>query len=334
LSDDPRAVVEQSTRLMVAGMEWIDRSDWRKAADCFLEAGRLRELLPWREDVECAWMFAAAWLNFGDMLLRIGDPELLPDAVVSFDKVIAAMAHVPLEGKPEHAERLALTRLNRAGAWTDQGEWAAAMEDFEEAERVLGIWGEEATPVSRFLSAMLQVNRGRLKIQMQEAIPALDDIAAALEKLKPLTLTGEIAQAHIQAWSLRCRALALLLDEPGGAEKVGDWIAEATDSAEEALKWIRASGFRDTWVTDLVRYGAKIYQACQPHFLGEFLIEWLGPRGPLKDDAALKREMFNLMLVAQIEVERLVLKHAHENEFVESQTRVLRSLQRAMAVIS
>lgn len=326
--------VAESTRLMALGMECIQRSDWRQAAKLFEEAGFLRDGLPWRDDVESAWMVAAAWLNHGDMLMRIGDPALRRTAIASFDKVISAMAFVPLNAKPEFAERLVLTRLNRAGAWAEEGEWNEASREFTEAEMALAIWGEEATPASRFLSAMLRVNRGRFRLQRHAALPALEDLSAGLEKLKPLGLSHETAEARIQAWSLRCRALALLLDEAGGVEKVDDWIAEATDSAEEALKLVRVSGFRDKWITDLVRYGAKIYQACQPHFLGEFLTEWLGPRGPLKDDEALKHEMRDLLVFAQAELENLVLRRAHETDFVRSQTRVLRSLQEAMIAIS
>ena len=334
MTETDRTVAEESTRLMAAGMDLINRSEWSTAAGVFREAGRLRDSLPWQGNEEFAWMVAAAWLNHGDMLIRTGNPTVRKEAIASFDKVIAAMAYVRLDAQPGFAERLILTWLNRAGAWTDEGDVEAALADFREAEKVLRIWGEEATPVSRFMAGMLRINRARLMIREKRVMESLADITHGIAFLKPLDLTAETARAHIQARSLRCRALALLLDEKGGAEKVGDWIAEATDSAEEALALVRASGFRDEWVSDLVRYGAKIYQVCQPHFLGEFLAEWLGPQGPLSEDAVLKKEMGNVLLVARLEVERKVLAFAHDTEFVAKQTTVLRSLQRGMAALS
>jgi hypothetical protein len=334
LNQDLRKSIEQaSTRWMLGGMAAMDRGEWSEAAGFFEKAGDLRDQLPWAEDAEAAWMVAAAWLNHGDVLMRMGDPTVVERAIHSFDKTIEAMKQVPLAKNPAFVERLILTWLNRAGACAEIGDNAGARDGFSRAEALLVEWGADVTPVRRFLAAMLRVNRSRLLLTEGAALDAWLEVSRGLGFLQLLEVTSETARAGIQARSLRCRALAMLLEEPGGPEKVGDWIAAATDSAEEALALVKTSGFRDEWVSDLVRYGAKIYQACQPHFLGEFLAEWLGSDGPLAGDEVLKKEMRNLLLLAQVEVERKVLRFPHDTAFVESQMKVLRSLQLGRSAI-
>ncbi len=330
---DQVALVEDSTRLMVAGFEAIAREDWREAACYFLQAAQMREHLPWGEDAESAWMLAAAWLNHGDMLLRTTEPSLLREALRSFNRTIVAMSHVSLGQSPAHVERLILTWLYRASACGEAGETEQAFASFSHAEALLAEWGGDVTPVRRFMACMLRVNRARLMISSGRPLDAWQEAKEGIRLLRPLDLTVETSRAGIQARSIQCRALAMLLDEPGGPEKVGDWIAEATDSAEEALALVRASGFRDQWVSDLVRYGARIYQACQPQFLGEFLVEWLAGNGPLSGDEILKEEMKGMLWLAVVEAERKVLSALHETEFVEKQTRIVKALQQGLGAL-
>lgn len=327
-------LVEESTRRMVAGLEAMAREDWHRALGHFESAVILRERLPWRSDPESAWMLAAAWINRGDVLLRLNQPGLIDEAVLSFDRVIEAMAHVPLERNPAFVERLVLAWINRGTACGDRGDLDGALMGFEEAGKIISSRDSQMTAELRFMEAMLRTNRAKVLVAAGRSADAWEDVRAAIRILRNFGTGPQVVTAAIKARCIQCRALALLLDEPGGAERVGDWIAEATDSAEEALALVRFSGHRDEWVADLVRYGAKIYQACQPHFLGEFVSEWLTGNGPLADDLALREEMKNSLLLAQAEVERKVLLLPHDTEFVEAQTKVLKLLQAGMAALS
>lgn len=330
---DHAGLVEGSTRRMVAGFDAMVREDWRGAAAHFLFAAEMRDRLPWRDGGEPAWMVAAAWLNHGDMLMRTGEAGVRKEALVSFDRTIDAMNRLPLEQNPAYVERLLLAWLNRAAACGDEGDTGGAMTAFSEAKSLLEAWGKDVTPARSFMAAMLRVNRARVLMAADRHLEAWQDVREGIRILRLLDLTLETARAGIQARSVQCRALAMLLDEPGGPERVGDWIAEATDSAEEALALVRATGFRDDWIPDLVRYGARIYQACQPQFLGEFVTEWLAGDGPLSADEALKQEMKNLLRVALLDAERKVLQVPHETEFVGKQTRVVKALQAGLKAL-
>lgn len=317
----------ESKSHMVAGIPLLERGHFAGALPHFEEAVRLRCQLPWREDGCSAWLLAAAWINRSDALRGLGDPALLPEAIRSLDGGIEAMGCVPLAENPLHVERLILAWINRGSACGEAGDAEASLAGFAEAEKVLAEWNAEVTPRRIFLAVMLRVNRARIRLGLGLAEAGWEDARQAVEILRKLETTPEVAVAGIKARSIQCRALAMLLDEPGGVDKVGDWIAEATDSAEEALALVKASGFRDAWVSDLVRYGAKIYRACQPQFLAEFLDEWLMDDGPLAGDQALRGEMKNELLLAVAEVERKVLLLPQNTEFVARQLKVLATLQ-------
>lgn len=309
---------------MHAGMAALDHGDWQTALGHFNEAIRLREQLPWRDDVQSAWLLAAAWINRSDALRRLENPALLADALRALDHAIAAMNHVPLADNPAFPERLILAWINRATTCGEMQDFAAALHDFTQAESLLETWGFDATANRRFLTAMLSANRARVLLDHQQPLPAWENACASVAALRGVN----VPSAAIKARSLQCRALALLLDEPGGLDHLGDWIALATDAAEEALMLVKTTGYLDVWVADLVRYGAKIYRTCQPQFLTEFLTDWLID-GPLSNDSTLRREMHHELLLAQMELEQRVLSAPQETDYVQGQTRILKSLQRA-----
>ncbi|WAC20658.1 hypothetical protein OVA24_04595 [Luteolibacter sp. SL250] len=321
--DERNALVEESTRWMGVGFGAMAGGDWQGAAGIFRMAAGSREQLPWRTDGEAAWLLSAAWLNLGDVLLRMGEPAVLDEAMRSFDRTIEVMACIDPAGNPAIVDRMILTWLNRAAAFYEMGDSGASLRDFAKAEDLLDRWGEEATARRVFLAAMLRVNRARTLVLAARALEAWREAGDGISRLRSIPTSGEASIAGILARSVRCRALAMLLDEPGGAEKVGDWIAEATDSAEEALAMVRTTGFRAGWLADLVRYGAIIYRVCQPHFLGEFLAEWLAGDGPLAGNPTLKEEMRVQLWLTLADAERKVLEYPHDTDFVGRQTRVV-----------
>jgi len=312
----------ESTRHMHEGIALMERSAWSAALTHFEQAIRLREQLPWKEDVASAWLLAAAWLNRSDALRHQGEPALLPEALLSLESCMVAMTHVPLAENPAYPERLILAWINRAAIRGEMGNLEGACEDFATAESLLSKWGENVTASRMFQRAMLSTNRARLLLMYGHPRAALVDTQAAISILSEL----DAASAEIKARSIQCRALALLLEEPDGADHFEDWIALATDTTEEALALVKASGYLDFWVSDLVRYGAKIYRTCQPQFLAEFICEWT-VTGPLEKDKALKREMNNELLLAQMELEQRVLAHSSDTQYVQTQIKILKTLQ-------
>lgn len=306
---------------MHAGMAMLDDGDWQRALGHFETAIRLREPLPWREDARSAWLLAAAWINRSDALQHLGNTA---EALRSLDRAVSAMDHVPLASHPAFPERLILAWINRAVTCGEMGGFQDALAGFSQAESLLETWGRDVTKNRVFLTAMLSANRARVLLENRQPLPAWRDARAAADTLRSLKAPA----AAITACSLQCRALALMLDEPAGRDHPEDWIAEATDAAEAALALVKSSGFIDSWVADLVRYGAKIYRTCQPQFLAAFLGDWLID-GPLANHATLRREMRNELLLARAELEQRVFASAHDTGFVERQTLILKSLQTA-----
>ena len=332
--EDRAALVEESTRRMAAGFDAMAGGDWNGAAICFRIAAESRGRLPWRTDGEAAWLLSACWLNLGDVLLRTGNPAVLDEAMDALDRTLEVMECIDLSRNPAFVDRMILTWLNRAAVFHEMRDAEASLRGFAAAEALLAEWGEEVTPARSFLAAMLRVNRARTLVLAANPLEAWQEAGRGISRLREVAATPDALVAGILARSVRCRALAMLLDEPGGAEAVGDWIAEATDSAEEALSMVRATGFRAAWLADLVRYGAIIYRACQPHFLGEFLAEWLAGDGPLAGDRELKEEMRGCLWATLAEAEKKVLAAPHETEFVERQTRVVLAVREALRLLA
>ncbi|MEO8617089.1 MAG: hypothetical protein ABI600_18260 [Luteolibacter sp.] len=315
----------ESKRHMLEGIALMDQGEWRTALAHFEKAIEIREALPWRNDVESSWLLAAAWINRSDVLRVL---ELTEEAIHSLDWAIEAMQHVPLETNPGYANRLILAWINRATACGEADRMADALAGFSKAENLLGTWSGTPTPARKLIASMLHANRARVLLEMGRTVCGWQSARLAVDFLEISNeLTDQTAEAAIKARGILCRALAMLLDQPDGVALAQDWIARATDSAEEALAISRSSGYRGAWIGDLVRYGAKIYRICQPHFLAEFVREWTIGDGPLTGDEALKREMAGELLLAQADLERRVRSAPHVTEIVTREMKTLSTLQ-------
>ncbi|MFD0895420.1 hypothetical protein KBB96_20210 [Luteolibacter ambystomatis] len=316
-----------SKQEMQQGIAHLNQGEWQAALGCFDRAVALRETTPWREDGEAAWLLAAAWINRSDALRQLGDARLLPEAIRSLDRGIEAMQHVRLEGDPMFAERLILAWINRGTVCGDAGQSEEALAGFAKADEVLETWGREVTTTRRFMHAMLLVNRSRVLLESGAVEEGWRQSAAGVELLKSLEPgDGLVAQTGIRARGVLCHALALLVEKPGG-EQPDDWIAAATDAAEEALAIVKRTGTRDPGVADLVRYGARIYRICQPQFLAEFVREWLAPDGPLAHDARLREEMQGVVQLARAEAETRLRAAPHDDAVAQRELRILKALE-------
>ncbi|MES2922186.1 MAG: hypothetical protein V4819_11605 [Verrucomicrobiota bacterium] len=311
---------------MLEGIARMEEGDWLTALRHFDRAIELREALPWREDVDSAWVLAAAWINCSDVLRILGEVEV---GIVSLDRAIEAMNYVRLAENPGYASRLILAWINRGTACGETGRADEALSGFSKAEEVLNEWGGPNTPQRKLMASMLHANRARVLLQSGGTVEGWRDAQCAVTILGDMESLPIVTEAAIKARGILCHALALLLDEPRGAGHVDDWIARATDAAEEALALVRSSGYRGIWVADLVRYGARIYRICQPQFLGEFLREWMTAAGPFAGNEALRVEMTNEILLARVDLERRVRRYPHETELVSAAISTLLSLQLA-----
>jgi hypothetical protein len=92
-----------------------------------------------------------------------------------------------------------------------------------------------------------------------------------------------MTEVRLKARHILCQAIAQLLASLTATDPVrNDLFAEASDVVDDGL--VLARSWEQRGVTqfrslaqDLFRFGARIYQMFQPHFLTEFLLENLDP---------------------------------------------------------
>lgn len=313
----------QRTRTGIARME---AGDWSGALECFEQAIAIRRELPWREQPLIAWGLAAGLINRGDALRRLVLPRR-EEALASYAQAIEVLDVVPLDEAPAFPERLILAWLNRGTTAGEMQRTNLALDCFAQAESLLSKWATGFRPERILLESMLKVNRARLLLEVGRVEDACAESDHGVQVLRPLEPgEGLIAEAGIRARAIRCRALADWLDQPGSREPEGDWIAAATDSVEEAISIFKRSGMARDSAADLVRYGARIYRACQPQFLAAFLRECLEEDGPLAGDDRLRAEMKNVILLARQEAEQRLLIAPHDDAVVQRELRIIRSL--------
>jgi len=261
-------------------------------------------------------------------VLRRLDAPRCEEALASYAQAIEVVSVMPMDDNPAFPERLMLAWLNRGTTAGEMRRTSLAFDCFAEAEGLLLKWPTGFRPERILLESMLRVNRTRVLLevgQVGEACPESDRGVKVLRPLEPGE--GLIAEAGIRARAMRCRALAGWLDQPGSKEPEGDWIAAATDAVEEAIAIFKRSGMCRDSVADLVRYGARIYRACQPHFLAEFLRECLAEGGPLAGDAGLRAEMKYVIQLARQEAEQRLLIAPHDDAVVQRELRIIRALE-------
>ncbi len=325
---DFKAMEQSANDETLRGIKLMAAGELDGALDCFERAIALREELPWRVQPRTAWGLAAALINRGDVLRRLAEPQPLA-ALQSYQRAIEVLEAVPLDGNPAFPERLLLAWINLATTEGELHRLDVALRSFEVADALFADWRTEFRPERVLLQSMLCVNRSRVLMDLGRFEAACDESDRGVKVLAPLEPGGGlIAEAGIRSRAMRCRALASWLDRPGHRDFGEDWIAAATDEVEEAIGIVRRSGVELGLAADLVRYGARIYRACQPQFLAEFILNALAEGSPLASDQALCGEMDAVILLARQDAEQRLLIAPHVDEIAAREMRILRSLER------
>ncbi len=311
---------------MLTGIDKMQNGAWDSALFHFDKAVEIREATAWREDLQSAWLLAAAWINRSDVLRKSNRFE---EAICSLDRAIEAMAYVPIHQNSAFADRLILAWINRATICGDVGKIDSANAAFSKAEELLATWKLNTGAGRCNLIVMLHANRARFLIDSGNVIEAWYNSQRAIDSLRELPSGPSNTDVAITTRSIHCKVMAALLDEPNGHLLAGDWIARATDAAEEALTLAKTSQLWSSSVADLVRYGARIYRVCQPHFLGEFLYDCFASRELTYKNPALIDEMLQELALAKSDLKQQVLTRSNDTEFVQRSINTLFLLQEA-----
>jgi hypothetical protein len=267
---------ENTTASLTASLVWFEG------------AIELRRSLPLEGNPWYRYVLAAGWMNRGDALTRLGLAENLAEAVCSYDHALILLRTLDLESNPLFRKRLALAWMNRGITLQEQGTAVsldAAAESFEEAITVLRNPRALEEAAHRPILACALTNRGNALLRILPGAPALARESAE----QALVLVAGVeeqdllaAETGLNARHVLCRAVASQLAGSIGPMARENLVAAATDAVDDGMKLARhweARGerrFRDL-AGELFRFGARVYQTHQSHFLTEFLLENLDP---------------------------------------------------------
>lgn len=286
------------------------RESLAESLACFDRAIGLRRDLPFAENPWYLYGLTAGWLNRGDALTRLGSPENLEAALESFDRALQYLEDLPVEAHPLFRKRRAIAWTNRGIALQKRGgekDGNAAAAAFAKGLEILRSSPAEDPDRAFLLSGML-LNRGNVLLDLDPA-NAREARESAEEALGLVAGTErqnvQEAETALKARHVLCRANAHLIEAKNlSAAAALKMAAETTDLVEDGLRLAQAweaggHGQFRTLATELFRFGALVYQAYQPQFLGEYLLENVAGAGGEKQRRAaameaLGREMRDL----------------------------------------
>jgi tetratricopeptide (TPR) repeat protein len=258
-----------------------------EAVDDFDQAIALRSTLPLAENPWYRYGLTSGWMNRADALTRLGGPAKLDEAVRSYDEALVHLRELPAGENPLFRKRLAIAWVNRGLTLLTRGTAPAlteALRSFDEAIASLG--PATGHPELHLILAGAWMNRGNTLLRVTP--PAAFDARGAASSALMLVAEHEAreviaAEIGFKARHIRCQAIAQILPVAGDAWEAPDQlVADATDTVDEGLALARQWELRGETrfrplACELFRFGARVYQQHQPHFLVEFLVESLDP---------------------------------------------------------
>ncbi len=254
----------------------------KESVRCFDHAIKLREGLSAGPDPLVHYGLAAGWMNRGDALTRLGEPAGLAEALRSYDEALRVMGNLSLDANPLFRQRVAVAWLNRGATLealgTESG-LARAIDSFDQAISTLE--RGEAVPNQLQMVAVAWMNRGNvcLRLGVTKAADARDAARCAVGKISPFEREDVFcAEIGLKARHVWCRSLAGLIEQASEAAEKDTLFSEATDVVDEAMDMIRewhtrGVGQFEALAGELFRFGVRVYQIYQPHFVEEFRAE-------------------------------------------------------------
>ncbi len=286
---------QQANAHLLRGLALLEENripSLRAAVRCFDEAIALRCQLPIAENCWFRYGLIAGWLNRADALTRLGSAEELSEALRSYDAAFAHLRELPMNESPLFVKRLAIAWLNRGCTLLKRaapGDVAAAVESLGEAVTAAGNFSTGNATEGHALLAAAWMNQANALIRLSppEAASARGVAVAALQCCGPMERSDAgTAWIAFSARHILCQALAhLLANRDGTADQRTEWFHTATDVVDDGLALARHWEARgdhqfQSQAVELFRFGCRVYQLHQPHFLTEFLLEHLESARP------------------------------------------------------
>ena len=153
---------------------------------------------------------------------------------------------------------------------------------YGEAVAILREGAERGEEESRRVLAVALTNlaRARLALGINEGSAAGEEAREAIQILDRNVLDSMESELIVSALTARA-TLCRILESGGGSAPTGIEVAEVAEEGLDLARRFLASGGSSekvgALITELFRSGADAYLREQPHFLVEFLLEFLDP---------------------------------------------------------
>ncbi|MDF1740003.1 MAG: tetratricopeptide repeat protein [Verrucomicrobiales bacterium] len=230
------------------------------------------------------WGLSASWLNRGDALSRLGGEENLNLSLEATGKAAEILESFNLDENPAFRTRMALAWMNRGAAYIDlTSEYGRPHQDdaidaYQTAIEKLRPGAEKGIPETERILAVALTNLSRARLQLGGHFPE----AGVAEAREALTLVGEneiadleLANLGITARISLCRSLELLQGNTPGDLEVTDIAEEGLSIVMKVRKNIGRFFPGEAMLGELMRCGAEAYLKHSPHFLADYLMEFL-----------------------------------------------------------
>ncbi|HEY5892834.1 MAG TPA: hypothetical protein VIT91_06340 [Chthoniobacterales bacterium] len=230
----------------------------------FDEVIALRRNMPFHERPYLRYGYTAGWLNRGDAFTRLGSPVHLVEGLRSFDIALEELRYLPPGEHPLFRRRHAIAWTNRGRTLLEISTPQSLVEAVRSFDRALKL----VEPGDAEHQAIIWMNRANALLRTG---PSHGEEAA--DSARQSIALAENRCTAFQARFVLCQALSIHAADRKPIEEIGDII-------DEAMELARGEGVTFPLVVDFFRFGCRFYEACQPQFLAEFVLENVDPESP------------------------------------------------------
>jgi tetratricopeptide (TPR) repeat protein len=255
-----------------------------EAVSCFDRVIALRQALPIESDHWFRYALSAGWTNRADALRQLGQHQSHAEALKSYDEALGLLRTLPLDQNPLYCRRLAITWLHRGVLLQQSRSLQMQIEtvsSFRKAISVLEVPNAANLKDHQALLAAAWANLGGALTNFgpEEANNAASACVTALSYARTGKQTDPVfVEAFLKAADALCRLIL--------KTRSSQWALSArilsvtTDAIEETLHLVAGRGKQMTpdlieLVRRVFRFGCWIYECYQPHFLAEYIDDYL-----------------------------------------------------------
>jgi tetratricopeptide (TPR) repeat protein len=255
-----------------------------EAVSCFDRAIALRQALPIESNHWFRYALSGSWINRGDALRQSEQHPGHGEALKSYDEALGLLRTLPLDQNPLYCRRLAVAWLHR-GVLLEKSRSAQmqfeAVNSFRKAISALEVPNAVSLGDHQALLAGAWANLGGALINFcpEQSNSAASACVAALSYARAGKHTDPaLVEAFLKTTDTLCRLI--FKSRSNQPALSAELLSVTTDAIEETLQLVTDQGKQmrpdlSELVRRIFRFGCWIYEGYQPHFLAEYINDYL-----------------------------------------------------------